>query len=89
MNIFFSRDAHKQLLKLPGRTHDLIVEKLTYLANDFGGGNQNLDIRKLSGREAYRLRVGNYRVIYIIDAKQKEMVVLVVAHRKEVYRFKR
>ena len=42
--------------------------------------------RKLSGRDAYRVRVGNYRIIYTIDDAQRLVVVVVVGHRSDVCR---
>ncbi len=41
---------------------------------------------KLSGREGYRLRVGDYRIIYEVDEINKTVSVLDVGHRKDVYR---
>jgi mRNA interferase RelE/StbE len=43
--------------------------------------------KKLSGFEnEWRVRVGNYRILYIIDDAEKEVRVARVAHRREVYR---
>lgn len=43
--------------------------------------------RKLSGVESsYRLRVGDYRVIYQVDASEKTIIIFRVRHRKEAYR---
>ena len=41
--------------------------------------------KKLSGREAYRIRVGNYRFIYIIKDKILLVNVIKVGHRKNIY----
>lgn len=42
--------------------------------------------RKLSGRDAYRVRVGDYRIIYTIDDPKRTVVVVLVGHRSDVYR---
>lgn len=42
--------------------------------------------RKLSGREQYRLRQGDYRIVYSIDDAQREILVVKIGHRKEIYR---
>lgn len=86
MNWVLTREAHKQLMKLPKRTHDLVVQKMSYIAADFGMSGQNWDIKKLVNRSGFRLRVGDYRVIYVIDKLKEELVVLSVGHRREVYR---
>lgn len=41
---------------------------------------------KLTGRSAYRLRVGDYRIIYKIDDAVLCVLVVRIGHRKEVYR---
>lgn len=42
--------------------------------------------RKLSGRDEYRIRVGDYRIVYAVDEEAELVEVLRVAHRREVYR---
>jgi mRNA interferase RelE/StbE len=42
--------------------------------------------RKLSGHERYRLRFGNYRVVYAVVDVERTVRVVKVGHRKEIYR---
>lgn len=42
--------------------------------------------RKLTGRDAYRVRVGDYRISYQIEDADRVVVVVVVCHRGDVYR---
>ncbi len=42
--------------------------------------------RKLAGRDSYRIRAGDYRVIYLTDDGELVVTVLGVGHRKQVYR---
>ena len=42
--------------------------------------------RKLAGRDGWRVRVGDYRIIYDIDDPARSVTVLDVGHRREVYR---
>jgi len=42
--------------------------------------------RKLTGRDGYRIRAGDYRVLYDVDDSQRTVVVLHVGHRSNVYR---
>jgi mRNA interferase RelE/StbE len=59
-----------------------IVDLISRLAeNPFPPG-----ARKLSGRSRYRLRSGRYRILYEISDAQREIVVIKVGHRKDVYR---
>lgn len=41
---------------------------------------------KLSGEDKYRVRQGNYRVIYLVNDNSREVIVFKVGHRREVYR---
>ena len=80
MKITFSKKAEKQLNKIPDWVFDHILTKIKDLANQTG----SLDIKKLASREGYRLRVGDYRVIY--KPSKTELTVLSVSHRKDAYR---
>jgi mRNA interferase RelE/StbE len=42
--------------------------------------------RRLAGRDGYRVRVGDYRVLYTIDNRHVLIVVVTLGHRREVYR---
>jgi mRNA interferase RelE/StbE len=42
--------------------------------------------RKLSNRLAYRVRVGDYRIIYSVQESTITIVVVAIGHRKDVYR---
>ena len=77
------RSAEKELENLPTRTHDKIINILLSLKeNPFPRGS-----KKLRGREGHRIRIGDYRMLYLIDESAKSIEVISVAHRKEVYRF--
>lgn len=41
---------------------------------------------RLQGREEYKLRIGEYRVIYDFDVTKNELFLLAMGHRREVYR---
>jgi mRNA interferase RelE/StbE len=41
--------------------------------------------RKLSGRESYRIRVGDYRVSYLVDVEERTVTIPGVGHGREVY----
>ena len=42
--------------------------------------------RKLANRSEMRLRVGDYRILYLIDDVRRTVTISVIAHRREVYR---
>jgi mRNA interferase RelE/StbE len=82
-SIRLAESASRSLNNLPARLQVRIAAKIESLAaNPFPPG-----VRKIAGEEhAYRIRVGDYRVVY--DVPEKEIVVLVlrIGHRKDVYR---
>jgi mRNA interferase RelE/StbE len=82
--ILFTKQAAKSLQKMPHKTALLIWEKLAQIASDPYA--QHLNTTKLQERPGYRLRVGDWRVIY--DIRNDELVILVlkIATRGEVYR---
>jgi len=42
--------------------------------------------KKLKNRDGWRIRIGDYRVLYLADTKTKQIAVGVIGHRREVYR---
>jgi mRNA interferase RelE/StbE len=80
--VVFTAKARKQLVELPRLVAKRIVEKIEELATD----PFSQDIKKLTGMALYRLRVGDYRVIF--DLKHDELYILIVkvGHRKEIYK---
>ena len=63
--IEYSRDALKALLRMPSNTARLIRTKVEQLAADPFAPNNN--VKRLKGMDAFRLRVGDWRVVYEID----------------------
>jgi mRNA interferase RelE/StbE len=43
-------------------------------------------IVKLAGSDDYRVRVGDYRIVYAVDDAEQVVIVARIAHRREVYR---
>ena len=82
--ILYSTQAAKALLKMPRNSAQKIQGKLEQLAKDPFAPTPNA--RKLQGRQGYRLRVGDWRVIYEINKTEIVIIVLKIAPRGEVYR---
>jgi mRNA interferase RelE/StbE len=76
-DIEYQQQAIKALLKMPRNTARLIKEKIEHLAESPYAANNN--VKQLEGAGGYRLRVGDWRVLYeIIDVK---LVIVVVKIR--------
>lgn len=81
--IEYTRDALKALKAMPRNVSLQIRGKIEQLAAAPFAANNN--VKKLVGREAYRLRVGDWRVIYEIEGGRLVIHVLTVAPRGGVY----
>ena len=74
--------AKKSLCRLPENVQTRIARSMLALeANPRPSG-----VVKLSGRDGWRIRAGDYRVIYAIDDTKKEVVIFAIGHRREIYR---
>ena len=82
--IVFTKQADRALRKMSRNQARLIREKLDQLAQDPHARNPNLT--RLQGRPGYRLRVGDWRVIYELEDDLLVVLVLKIAPRGEVYR---
>jgi mRNA interferase RelE/StbE len=82
--VVFTKSAQKALSALEKYRSGMIIKKLGLLA----AGNNNLDVKKLENRAVptYRLRCGDFRVIYELNHGQLIILVIQVGHRREVYR---
>jgi mRNA interferase RelE/StbE len=83
--VSFRRSAEKDLQRLDGGIQGRVLEAVDGLADN----PRPWGYRKLEGRrrdDAFRIRVGDYRVIYVVDDKAKMVTVERVRHRREVYR---
>ena len=76
--------ALRELRKLDKRTARRVLRAITGLAAD----PRPAGVRALSGQPAgtMRLRVGDFRVVYVIDDEEIRILVVRVAHCREVYR---
>lgn len=79
--IIFEKSAQKKLYKLPATIRDKIVTKVKALAAD----PRPPGCKKLMGREGYRIRIGDYRVIYLIEDGKLTVVIIDVGDRKHIY----
>jgi mRNA interferase RelE/StbE len=81
--VTFARSAEKELAKLRPPTVTRIFRKIEGLADE----PRPSGCTKLSGSDAlWRVRIGDYRVIYAIDDAGCVVDVIAVRHRREAYR---
>lgn len=80
--IFLKRSAEKELRGLPAKIHNKIIEILVSLKEN----PRPLGVKNLRGREGYKFRIGDYRILYLIDDHERKIEIFSLAHRREVYR---
>jgi mRNA interferase RelE/StbE len=81
--IVFTKQADKALRKMPRNLARLIQEKLNHIAADPYAKHNNTT--KLQNRPGYRLRVGDWRVLYEILDDRRVILVLKIGPRGGVY----
>ncbi len=75
------RSAEKEMDRLPVTVHARLSKRILSLEEN----PHPRGVKKLSGREEYRLRVGDYRILYVIDHGNHTVTIVAVGHRREVY----
>lgn len=76
------RRAQRELADLPVQEYSRVAAALRALADD----PRPLGCIKLTARDGWRIRVGDYRVLYDIDDGERTVTVVHVGHRRDVYR---
>jgi mRNA interferase RelE/StbE len=80
-SINITRTAQKQLDKLPDHVTEPLIRAILSLANN----PTPQGCKKLRGRKGYRIRKGNYRIIYDIFDSILVIEVIAVGNRQDVY----
>ena len=74
--------ARKQILQIPPPHFQRIEARVNMLAEN----PRPEGAKKLKGETGYRIRVGNYRILYEIDDTTRLVIIYRVKHRRDVYR---
>jgi mRNA interferase RelE/StbE len=80
--VIIPKTVEKQLNKLPGQVRETLIENLLTLQDNPRPANS----LKLKNIQGYRLRVGNYRILYDIDDPTQTITLRRVGHRRDIYR---
>lgn len=81
VQIYYTR-FDSAFFKLPPLLRNRIEAKI----DEMGLRLANFPHHHLTGSNRYRLRIGDYRVIYTFDSAKNEIYLLAVGHRREIYR---
>ena len=78
----FKESVWKDLRKIPKSDLKRMLSRIENLGDD----PRPIGSEKLTGEELYRVRQGNYRIIYSIQDNELTVWVIKVGHRKDIYR---
>lgn len=76
------RHAQRSLDKLPRKDFDKIIEDIKQLAET----PRPKGIEKIKNTGLWRIRRGDYRIVYSIDDSDRLVTILRIGHRREIYR---
>ncbi|MBM3298053.1 MAG: type II toxin-antitoxin system RelE/ParE family toxin [Candidatus Aminicenantes bacterium] len=80
--VLIKRSAANELSGIPKRNLRRIVERIRSLSDE----PRPHGCQKLSAQERYRIRQGDYRIVYSIDDAAKTIEVFKIGHRSEIYK---
>ena len=78
----YSREFDSIFFQLPPHIRDRIEGRI----HDLGRKLEEFPHVRLQGRVEFRLRVGDYRIIYAFDLPKNELYLVTLGHRRDVYR---
>ncbi len=82
-SLLYKKSVEKELKKLPKETRVAIVKKILLLTKT---PQPNGSVKLRGATNLYRIRHTDHRIIYSVDSGELIILVIKVAHRKEVYR---
>ncbi len=80
--VYIKRSAEREMDQLSKVVFNRVATAILALQ----GNPRRRNTKKLRGSTSYRIRVGNYRVLYTVDDNRRRIDVVAVGHRRDVYR---
>jgi mRNA interferase RelE/StbE len=80
--VAFARPAEKELAKLSSEMRLRVARAIRSLEEEPFPSSA----KRLKGREEFRLRVGDYRILYSVEHSAQLLTISAIGHRREVYR---
>lgn len=81
-DVYIKSSAEREIDSLPRKVFGRVTDAILSLK----ASPRRRGCKKLRGRQAYRLRVGDYRILYTVDDSLRRVEVVAVGHRRDVYR---
>ena len=81
-SLFLKKSAERELRKIPKADLQRITQQIKELASiPRPSGSE-----KLAGQDSYRIRQGDYRIVYTVDDEHRQIEIIKIGHRREIYR---
>ena len=80
--LFIEKRAQRTLSRIARQDQERIADAIRRLADE----PRPHGVKKLSGRDAWRIRVGDYRILYEIHDERLVILVVDIGHRRDIYR---
>ncbi len=80
--VLIKKSAAEELAKIPKKD----LEKIGRRAGDLEQDPRPIGCQKLSGKDKYRLRQGDYRIVYSVDDSRRIVDIYKIGNRREIYR---
>lgn len=80
--IVIKKSAAKEIERIEEKDRTRIIEKIRSLSED----PHPVGSKKLCGQEKYRIRLGNYRILYQVKNEKLIINVVKVGHRRDIYK---
>lgn len=80
--LLIKRSAEKEMNRPPARAFERVAQAILAPERD----PRPRGSKKLRGMHDYRIRLGEYRILYCIDDDNRAVEVIAVGHRREIYR---
>ncbi len=80
--ILIKKSAAEELARIPKKDLRLVVERIRSLGEE----PRPRGCAKLSAQERYRIRQGDYRIVYSVEDAGRTVEIFKVGHRSEIYR---
>ena len=81
-NVIIRTSAKKELKRLNNNIFERVMERIIELKEN----PRPIGCEKLGGQDSYRIRIGDFRVVFTIDEKAKLVEIIKIGDRKEVYK---
>jgi mRNA interferase RelE/StbE len=76
----------KNSLDFLSKLEPLISKRIIKSVGEFSENPRAREFKRLKGETAFRLRVGDYRILFDFDTKNQRIIIIGIGHRKNIYK---